>query len=625
MNNNKRRRASTGSVDNFRNPRRRLEPDYFNFGAGIIDPATQLEQLNQQTLDLSQQLQQTQQLSQQLQTIQLQQQLQKQLLSGQLAANPQINDLQQQLLALQQQQTATTAPLLQQLLQPGNLQLSQLALLLGNQNPLNSLVGQSLPELVPVQTPPGTTRRLHTPQGVRSIPSTPISSRNTSHITPPRQDRLPEVREKEPNSAPAAVIFDKHTLFVGNCTANKGELRQAFSRYGKIRDIRFNRNNQGVCFVEFYDSEDARVAKEALNQTKLAGRTIFINYGTKKEGNNSNRRSEKAKSRAEIARERERREDRERERRARDRNSETVDSRQSPKPTKTCVRISNLPSTATLDRLNEVFGRLGTIKDVKRMTNASNEFNGTAFIDFTTESTASLAVNGMDGCSFDGNQISVTFSSPVFFGNFEKSHPTTSSSSDIIRSNPDFKNQTNVFVALLPDSATVTRLRNLFDKYGKIESVKLMYDENNLFKGCAVINYEEPEDAYLAVKGVDGCLFDGRKMIVKYSDRPNITQTGMVTRKKDQTNIFVAKLSDNTTNETLRELFESYGEISSVYRLFDKSNHFRGAAFVDFVSPESAYWAVNKMDGFVHEGNQLVVKYADHPSREKKDDSRYRF
>ena len=76
-------------------------------------------------------------------------------------------------------------------------------------------------------------------------------------------------------------------------------------------------------------------------------------------------------------------------------------------------------------------------------------------------------------------------------------------------------------------------------------------------------------------------------------------------------NIFVAQLSYSTKEDTLRELFESHGEVSSAKIIFDKfENRSKGFGFVEMPNDEEAQNAINALNESELEGRNIVVKKA---------------
>ena len=76
-------------------------------------------------------------------------------------------------------------------------------------------------------------------------------------------------------------------------------------------------------------------------------------------------------------------------------------------------------------------------------------------------------------------------------------------------------------------------------------------------------------------------------------------------------NIFVANLNFKVSNDSLKELFEAYGEVSSVKVVMDKTTgRSKGFGFVEMPNDsegKTAVTSLNNQDAF---GRPLVVKEA---------------
>jgi RNA recognition motif-containing protein len=92
-------------------------------------------------------------------------------------------------------------------------------------------------------------------------------------------------------------------------------------------------------------------------------------------------------------------------------------------------------------------------------------------------------------------------------------------------------------------------------------------------------------------------------------------------------NIFVAKLSSNTTSEDLRNLFEEYGEVTSANVIIDRmTGNSKKFAFVEMKNDDEAKKAIKELDNCQYDNAEIVVKQA-RPREEfsKRDNhSRYR-
>lgn len=76
-------------------------------------------------------------------------------------------------------------------------------------------------------------------------------------------------------------------------------------------------------------------------------------------------------------------------------------------------------------------------------------------------------------------------------------------------------------------------------------------------------------------------------------------------------NIFVARLSAGTTNSSLQQLFEDYGEVSSAKVIFDReTGNSKRYGFVEMPNDEEALQAIEGLNETEFEGNNIVVKKA---------------
>ena len=82
-------------------------------------------------------------------------------------------------------------------------------------------------------------------------------------------------------------------------------------------------------------------------------------------------------------------------------------------------------------------------------------------------------------------------------------------------------------------------------------------------------------------------------------------------------NIFVAKMNFNTDENMLRELFEGYGEVSSVKIIMDKfTGRSKGYGFVEMPDDNEATQAIQDLNNQEFDGRTIVVKKAE--PRERK-------
>ena len=76
-------------------------------------------------------------------------------------------------------------------------------------------------------------------------------------------------------------------------------------------------------------------------------------------------------------------------------------------------------------------------------------------------------------------------------------------------------------------------------------------------------------------------------------------------------NIYVGNLSYNATETTLQELFEQYGEVSSVKIIMDReTGRSKGFGFVEMIDTNDANGAMEQLDGAEVLGRNIRVNLA---------------
>jgi RNA recognition motif-containing protein len=82
------------------------------------------------------------------------------------------------------------------------------------------------------------------------------------------------------------------------------------------------------------------------------------------------------------------------------------------------------------------------------------------------------------------------------------------------------------------------------------------------------------------------------------------------------TSIFVAKLDFNVTNEQLKEVFSTYGNVLKATVATDReTGKSRGFAFVEMAIDEEAQEAIKSLDGYAFNGRRMAVKEAEKRER----------
>lgn len=73
----------------------------------------------------------------------------------------------------------------------------------------------------------------------------------------------------------------------------------------------------------------------------------------------------------------------------------------------------------------------------------------------------------------------------------------------------------NIYVGRLPRTMNETKLRELFEQYGPVTSIKMIKDKfTGALKGFAFIEMPENDNAHEAISALNGLEFEGQKLVV---------------------------------------------------------------------------------------------------------------
>lgn len=76
-------------------------------------------------------------------------------------------------------------------------------------------------------------------------------------------------------------------------------------------------------------------------------------------------------------------------------------------------------------------------------------------------------------------------------------------------------------------------------------------------------------------------------------------------------NIFVAKLSNETNESDIRDLFERFGEVASVKIILDKeTGRSKCYGFIEMTNDEEAQQAIEALDNYKLDNKNIAVKEA---------------
>merc|ERR1712212_1458920 len=177
----------------------------------------------------------------------------------------------------------------------------------------------------------------------------------------------------------------------------------------------------------------------------------------------------------------------------------------------------------------------------------------------------------------------------------------------------------NVYVKNINDEYDEAKLNEMFQKFGKISSVKVMKSNDEKNKGFGFVSFEDAETAESACAELNGTEVNGKTIYVGRAQKKAERQ--MELKKKFEqmkmerlnryqgVNLYVKNLDDTIDDERLRQEFEPFGTITSA-EVMSEEGRSKGFGFVCFSSPEEATRAVTEMNGRIIVSKPLYVALA---------------
>lgn len=145
--------------------------------------------------------------------------------------------------------------------------------------------------------------------------------------------------------------------------------------------------------------------------------------------------------------------------------------------------IKNIDKTVTQQELFEIFKEVGPIVSCKLETYPDGQSRGYAYVLFETEEDADKAINSLNNSELKGKIIEVTKHEKR-----DKREPTT---------NVKFN---NLFVKNLPAGTDDEKLKDIFSKFGEIESATVQRDDQSNLKDYGYVCFANPEHAEKAMQ-----------------------------------------------------------------------------------------------------------------------------
>jgi len=388
----------------------------------------------------------------------------------------------------------------------------------------------------------------------------------------------------QPAPAQPGPNYPMASLYVGDLAPEVTEamLFEKFSTAGPVLSIRvcrdmITRRSLGYAYVNFQQPADAERALDTMNFDVLKGRPIRIMWSQR---DPSLRRSGVGN-----------------------------------------VFIKNLDKSIDNKAMYDTFSAFGNILSCKVAQDGDGTSKGYGFVHFETEEAAMNAIQKVNGMLLNEKK--------VFVGRFV---PRKEREKELGEKAKKF---TNVYIKNFGDDLTDEKLKEMFSKYGKITSHKVVRDDKGNLdpeegeiiaaddsgktKGFGFVSFEDSESAEKAVEELNGSDIGGKTLYVGRAQKKAERQAELK-KKFEQlklerlnryqgVNLYVKNLDDTIDDERLRKEFTPYGTITSA-KVMSEEGRSKGFGFVCFSSPEEATKAVTEMNGRIIVAKPLYVALA---------------
>ncbi|KAI7904235.1 uncharacterized protein BX663DRAFT_550627 [Cokeromyces recurvatus] len=188
------------------------------------------------------------------------------------------------------------------------------------------------------------------------------------------------------------------------------------------------------------------------------------------------------------------------------------------------LEAKNLPNHINHNILYDIFRPFGPLSICKPVLLTADEKKGTqhALIQYFSKQDSDKAMNEINEEIVEGKKIQIcasmmnnTFS--IRYMNQSVSTPTYGTTTT--ENSNGYVDYTNLYVKNLDPTIDNTDLFNLFRKFGRIISARVMtHPQTNLSKGYGFVSFGKPEEAALALEEMNGYQFRTKPMIVAYHE-----------------------------------------------------------------------------------------------------------
>ncbi|XP_034164698.2 nucleolin [Pangasianodon hypophthalmus] len=369
-------------------------------------------------------------------------------------------------------------------------------------------------------------------------------------VTPGKRKADVKKDKETPPAKKAKSDGEVVSLFMGNLNSDKSfeEIKEGIGKFFKKEGLVIQDVRLGGSkkfgYVDFGTEEELQQAL-GLNGKKFMGQPIKLDRARSKEDSQESKKERDART----------------------------------------LFVKNLPYSITSDELKEIFDQA---LDIRIPVGHNGTSRGIAYIEFKTEAIAEKMLEETQGSDVQGRSIMVDFTGAK--SRQSGKGPASAPANKVL------------VVNNLAFSATEESLQSVFEK-----AVAIRIPQNNgRPKGYAFVEFENTDDAKEALDSCNNTEIEGRSIRLEFSQSRG--EGGGRGGSGPTKTLFVKGLSEETTDQTLRDAFE--GAVAARIATDKDTGSCKGYGFVDFDSEEDCKAAKEAMDDAEIDGNKVTLDYA---------------
>ncbi|XP_070802628.1 nucleolin isoform X2 [Pituophis catenifer annectens] len=366
-----------------------------------------------------------------------------------------------------------------------------------------------------------------------------------------KQKGAPDAKKKKTEEAAAFSLFMSNLNASKNFEELKAAIRDFFAKKDlQVQEVRIG-NSKKFGYVDF--SSEAELDKALkLNGKKLMGLETKLEKAKSKESLWENKKEREART----------------------------------------IFVKNLAYSITQDELHAAFEEAVEVRLVSKDGNSK----GIAYIEFKSEADAEKALE-KQGMEIEGRPIVLDYVG-------EKSQQDSRKPGKGAPSGGESK---TLVVNNLSYDATEESLQEVFEK---ASAIRIPQNNQGRPKGYAFVDFATAEDAKEAMNSCNNTEIEGRTIRLEFSNSGGQSRNTNIKGGFSQQSktLFVKGLSEDTTEETLRESFDSC--IGARIVTDRDTGSSKGFGFVDFSSTEDAKAAKEAMEDGEIDGNKVTLDFA---------------